>query len=70
MKAQLLSMVTHDSYAASYAHRVIFIKDGRIFNEIVRGEKSRKQFFDQIMDVVSFFGSEKVSMYKITALAR
>ena len=49
---------THDSYAASYAHRVIFIKDGRIFNEIVRGEKPRKQFFDQIMDVVSFLGGE------------
>ena len=53
-----IAMVTHDSYAASYAHRVIFIKDGRIFNEIVRGEKSRKQFFDQIMDVVSFLGGE------------
>lgn len=53
-----IAMVTHDSYAASYAHRVIFIKDGRIFNEIVRGEKLRKQFFDQIMDVVSFLGGE------------
>lgn len=53
-----IAMVTHDSYAASYAHRVIFIKDGRIFNEIVRGEKTRKQFFDQIMDVVSFLGGE------------
>ena len=53
-----IAMVTHDSYAASYAHRVIFIKDGRIFNEIVRGEKPRKQFFDQIMDVVSFLGGE------------
>ena len=53
-----IAMVTHDSFAASYAHRVVFIKDGRIFNEIVRGEKSRKQFFDEIMDVVSFLGGE------------
>ena len=53
-----IAMVTHDSFAASYAHRVVFIKDGRVFNEIVRGEKSRKQFFDEIMDVVSFLGGE------------
>lgn len=53
-----IAMVTHDSFAASYAHRVVFIKDGRIFNEIVRGEKGRKQFFDEIMDVVSFLGGE------------
>jgi putative ABC transport system ATP-binding protein len=51
-------MVTHDSFAASYARRVLFVKDGRLFNEIVRGSKTRKQFFDQIMDVVSFLGGE------------
>ncbi len=51
-------MVTHDSFAASYARRVLFVKDGRLFNEIVRGDETRKQFFDQIMDVVSFLGGE------------
>lgn len=51
-------MVTHDSFAASYARRVLFVKDGRIFNEIVRGSKTRKRFFDEIMDVVSFLGGE------------
>ena len=51
-------MVTHDSFAASYAHRVLFIKDGRLFNEVVRGEKTRGGFFDEIMDVVSFLGGE------------
>lgn len=51
-------MVTHDSFAASYAHRVLFVKDGRLFNELVRGTQTRKRFFDQIMDVVSFLGGE------------
>ena len=51
-------MVTHDSFAASYAHRALFIKDGRLFNELVRGAAPRARFFDQIMDVVSFLGGE------------
>ena len=51
-------MVTHDSVAASYARRALFLKDGRIWSEIVRGSKTRKQFFDEIMDVVSFLGGE------------
>ena len=51
-------MVTHDSFTASYASRVIFIKDGRIFNEICRGSDSRKQFFDKIIDVVTLLGGD------------
>ena len=51
-------MVTHDSFAASYARRALFLKDGRVWNELVRGSKTRKQFFDEIMDVVSFLGGE------------
>ena len=51
-------MVTHDSFAASYAHRALFIKDGRLFNELVRAAAPRARFFDQIMDVVSFLGGE------------
>ncbi len=51
-------MVTHDAFAASYAKRVIFLKDGKIFNEIRRGEHDRKQFFDQIIDVVTALGGD------------
>lgn len=53
-----IMMVTHDSFTASYAGRVIFIKDGRLFNEISRGSDSRKQFFDRIMDVVTLLGGD------------
>ena len=41
-------MVTHDAFTASYADRVIFIKDGKIFNEINKGDNTRKEFFDKI----------------------
>ena len=51
-------MVTHDSFTASYASRVIFIKDGRIFNEIHKGIDTRKQFFDKIIDVVTLLGGD------------
>ena len=51
-------MVTHDAFSASYASRVIFIKDGQIFNELRRGNQERKQFFDQIIDVVTLLGGE------------
>ncbi len=51
-------MVTHDAFTASYAHRILFIKDGKIFNELVRGEDTRKEFFNKIMDVVTVLGGE------------
>ena len=51
-------MVTHDAFTASYANRILFIKDGKIFNELVRGEDSRKEFFNQIIDVVTVLGGE------------
>lgn len=51
-------MVTHDAFSASYASRVIFIKDGQIFNKLRRGNQERKQFFDQIIDVVTLLGGE------------
>ena len=51
-------MVTLDAFSASYASRVIFIKDGQIFNELRRGNQERKQFFDQIIDVVTLLGGE------------
>ena len=52
-------MVTHDSFCASYANRVIFIKDGKVFNEIIKGNSSRKDFFDKIIDVVTLLGGEE-----------
>ena len=51
-------MVTHDAFTASYATRVIFIKDGKIFNELNKGDMSRKDFFNQIIDVVTLLGGE------------
>ncbi|MBP5580201.1 MAG: ABC transporter ATP-binding protein [Ruminococcus sp.] len=51
-------MVTHDSFTASYASRVLFIKDGKVFNEINRGGESRKQFFDKIINVVTLLGGD------------
>lgn len=54
-KATIL-MVTHDAFTASYASRVIFIKDGQIFSEIRKGSDTRKQFFDKIIDVVTMLG--------------
>ena len=53
-----IMMVTHDSFTASYAGRVLFIKDGRLFNEINRGSDSRKEFFDRIIDVVTLLGGD------------
>ena len=53
-----IMMVTHDSFTASYASRVIFIKDGKLFSELSRGDNSRKQFFDRIIDVVTLLGGD------------
>lgn len=51
-------LVTHDAFTASYASRVIFIKDGKIFNEFYKGDDSRKEFFDKIIDVVTLLGGD------------
>ena len=51
-------MVTHDSFSASFCKRVIFIKDGKIFNEILKGDKSRKEFFNEILDVLTMLGGD------------
>ena len=51
-------MVTHDSFAASYTNRVLFIRDGRLFTELRRGDSSRREFFDRIMEVVAMMGGE------------
>lgn len=48
-KGQTILMVTHSSMAASYASRVLFIKDGELFSQIYRGDNERKDFFDKII---------------------
>lgn len=57
MQATIL-MVTHDAFTASYAGRVIFIKDGKLFHELRKGNASHREFFDQIMDVVTLLGGD------------
>lgn len=51
-------MVTHDALTASYAERILFIKDGRIFSESIRGNETRKEFFNRIIEVVTLLGGD------------
>ena len=51
-------MVTHDPVAASYCHRILFIKDGVIYNEIYKGD-NRAKFYQEIMDVLLLLGGSK-----------
>lgn len=51
-------MVTHDAFTASYADRILFIKDGKLFNELHKGADSRKEFFSRIIEVVTLLGGE------------
>lgn len=56
-------MVTHDTFTASYAHRILFIKDGKIFTELVRGNDSRKEFFNRIMEVITMLGGDDNNVF-------
>lgn len=51
-------MVTHDVFSASYCSRILFLRDGGIFTEIRRGEKDRRTFFQEILDVVTLMGGD------------
>ncbi len=51
-------MVTHDAYSASYASRVLFLKDGRLFNELIRGTRTRPVFYHEILDVLALLGGD------------
>lgn len=53
-----IMMVTHDAFTASYCHRIIFIKDGHVFNELRRGDSSRKSFFSDIINVLTLLGGD------------
>lgn len=61
LKATIL-MVTHDAFTASYAHRILFIKDGKIFNKLIRRNDSRKEFFDRIIEVITILGGDSNSV--------
>ena len=52
-----IMMVTHDAFSASYARRILFIKDGKIFNEL------RKEFFDKIIEVITLLGGEQNNVF-------
>ncbi|WP_397539034.1 ABC transporter ATP-binding protein [Rummeliibacillus pycnus] len=54
-----IMMVTHDAFAASFCKRVIFIKDGKLFTEIYKGEQSRKEFFQRILNILASLGGEQ-----------
>lgn len=56
-------MVTHDAFTASYCKRILFIKDGKIFNELIKGGDSRKQFFDKIIEVVTLLGGDSTNVF-------
>ncbi len=51
-------MVTHDAFSASYCSRILFLKDGKIFHELIRGAKTRRDFLNEILDVLSLTGGE------------
>ena len=51
-------MVTHDAFSASFCERILFLKDGKIFYEIYKGDKTRKEFFNEILDVLTLLGGD------------
>lgn len=57
LRATIL-MVTHDAFSASYCKRILFLRDGEIFYELVRGEKTRREFLNEILDVLSLAGGD------------
>ena len=54
-----IMMVTHDAVAASYADRILFIKDGKLFNELRRGDDSRTDFYQRILEVQAFLSGKQ-----------
>ncbi len=58
MKATIL-MVTHDPLSASYCSKILFVKDGKIFNKIEKGEKQTKEFYNEILDVLALLGGDQ-----------
>lgn len=53
-------MVTHDAFSASYANRILFLRDGAVFTELRKGGDSRKAFFEKLLDVLTAMGGGPV----------
>lgn len=51
-------MVTHDAFSASFCQKILFLKDGNIFTEILKGSKTRKEFFKEILDILTLLGGD------------
>ncbi len=51
-------MVTHDPFSASYCKKILFLKDGKIFNKIEKGNQQRKDFYNEILDVLALLGGD------------
>ena len=49
-------MVTHDAFSASYASRILSLRDGEIFTELRKGNDSRTMFFEKILSVLTMMG--------------
>lgn len=62
LKATIL-LVTHDAFSASYADRILFLKDGLIFSEIFKGDQNRREFFNRILDVLAMLGGGQSAFY-------
>ena len=56
MLGATILMVTHDAFSASYANRILFLRDGTIFTEIRKGNDPRRTFFNKILDVLTMMG--------------
>lgn len=51
-------MVTHDPLSASYCKKILFLKDGKIFNKIEKGNRQRNDFYHEILDVLALLGGD------------
>ena len=56
-------MVTHDAFSASYADRILFLQDGKIFTELHKGTDSRTDFFHKILNVLTVMGGGQSHVY-------
>lgn len=51
-------MVTHDAFSASYCNRILFLNDGKVFQELYKGDRTRREFLNEILDVLSAIGGD------------
>ena len=56
-------MVTHDAFSASYCQRILFLKDGKLFKELNARGKDRREFYNEILNVLTLLGGESRGAY-------